>query len=47
MIKVMSFNIRYATAPDGENSWPHRRGLVIGRVRALRLLAHVKLIERR
>jgi endonuclease/exonuclease/phosphatase family metal-dependent hydrolase len=24
----MSFNIRYGTAPDGENAWPHRRDLV-------------------
>ncbi len=25
---VMSFNIRYGTANDGENSWPNRRGMV-------------------
>jgi endonuclease/exonuclease/phosphatase family metal-dependent hydrolase len=24
-IQVMTFNIRYGTANDGENSWPHRR----------------------
>jgi endonuclease/exonuclease/phosphatase family metal-dependent hydrolase len=24
----MTFNIRYGTADDGENSWPNRRGLV-------------------
>ncbi len=27
-VRVMSFNIRYGTAPDGDNSWPHRAGLV-------------------
>ena len=27
-LKVMSFNIRYGTAPDGANAWPHRRELV-------------------
>jgi len=27
-IRVMSFNIRYGTADDGENSWPFRRDLV-------------------
>jgi endonuclease/exonuclease/phosphatase family metal-dependent hydrolase len=25
--RVMSFNVRYATAPDGENSWDKRSGL--------------------
>lgn len=28
-LRVMSFNIRYGTADDGENSWPHRRELVL------------------
>ena len=28
-IKVMSFNIRYGAANDGDNSWKHRDGLVI------------------
>jgi endonuclease/exonuclease/phosphatase family metal-dependent hydrolase len=27
-LKVMSFNIRYGAADDGENSWSHRRDLV-------------------
>lgn len=27
-VRVMTFNIRYGTAPDGENAWPHRRELV-------------------
>lgn len=26
---VMSFNIRYGTARDGENSWPKRRDIVV------------------
>jgi len=31
---VMSFNIRYGTANDGENAWPKRRQLVVDRIRA-------------
>lgn len=27
-IRVMSFNVRYGTATDGENSWDHRQDLV-------------------
>jgi endonuclease/exonuclease/phosphatase family metal-dependent hydrolase len=27
-VRVMTFNIRYGNAPDGENAWPHRRDLV-------------------
>src|SRR5690349_20912672 len=27
-IKVMSFNIRYGSAPDGLNAWPFRRELL-------------------
>ncbi len=27
-LRVMTFNIRYGTAPDGENSWPKRKDLV-------------------
>ena len=27
-LRVMSFNIRYGTAPDGENAWPRRTDLV-------------------
>ncbi len=27
-LTVMSFNVRYGTAPDGENAWPLRRELV-------------------
>lgn len=29
-LRVMSFNVRYGTASDGENAWPLRRGLVEG-----------------
>jgi endonuclease/exonuclease/phosphatase family metal-dependent hydrolase len=32
-VKVMTFNIRYGTAPDGENAWPHRRELAIKVIR--------------
>ena len=28
-VSVMSFNIRYGTAKDGENAWPHRRAFVV------------------
>lgn len=28
-IDLMSFNIRYGNADDGENAWPHRKNLVI------------------
>jgi endonuclease/exonuclease/phosphatase family metal-dependent hydrolase len=30
----MSFNIRYGTADDGANSWPHRREWVVERIKA-------------
>ena len=33
-LKVMSFNIRYGTANDGKNSWPHRRELVVETIKA-------------
>lgn len=33
-LQLMSFNIRYATASDGENSWPNRRPLVRDLIRA-------------
>lgn len=26
---VCTFNVRYGTAPDGENAWPHRRDLLL------------------
>jgi endonuclease/exonuclease/phosphatase family metal-dependent hydrolase len=32
-LKAMTFNIRYGTAPDGENAWPHRRELVVKVIR--------------
>lgn len=33
VLKVMTFNIRYGTAPDGENAWPNRRQLVFETLR--------------
>jgi endonuclease/exonuclease/phosphatase family metal-dependent hydrolase len=33
MIKLMSFNIRYRLAEDGDNRWEQRRSLVIDRIR--------------
>jgi endonuclease/exonuclease/phosphatase family metal-dependent hydrolase len=35
-IRVMSFNIRYGTAGDGEDAWPHRRGLVMRTIGSFR-----------
>jgi len=32
-IRVMTFNIRYGTASDGENAWEHRRALVSDTIR--------------
>lgn len=32
-LTVLSFNIRYGTAPDGNHAWPHRRELVAGVIR--------------
>jgi endonuclease/exonuclease/phosphatase family metal-dependent hydrolase len=32
-IRVMTFNIRYGSADDGENSWPHRRELLMNVIR--------------
>jgi endonuclease/exonuclease/phosphatase family metal-dependent hydrolase len=34
MIKVMSFNIRYGLANDGENHWHNRRHLALARIQA-------------
>ena len=34
MIKVMSFNIRYGLANDGENHWHYRKHLALARIRA-------------
>jgi endonuclease/exonuclease/phosphatase family metal-dependent hydrolase len=33
MIRVMSFNLRYGGADDGDNSWAHRKELVAERIR--------------
>lgn len=35
-LAVMSFNVRYGTANDGDNSWPHRRDLLVRTIRAYR-----------
>lgn len=32
-LSVMSFNIRYGSANDGDNSWPHRQALVVEMLR--------------
>lgn len=32
-VRVMTFNIRYGTAQDGENAWPHRRDLLFETIR--------------
>ncbi|MBL8056535.1 MAG: endonuclease/exonuclease/phosphatase family protein [Anaerolineales bacterium] len=34
LIRVMSFNIRYGTAPDGEHRWENRRALALARIHA-------------
>lgn len=31
--RVMSFNVRFDTAEDGDDAWPHRRGLVADTIR--------------
>jgi len=33
-LRVMTFNIRYGTAPDGENAWEKRRELLVETIRA-------------
>ena len=32
-VKVMTYNVRFATAPDGENAWPKRREALIGLIK--------------
>lgn len=32
-LQVMSFNIRYGTAMDGDNSWRHRKDIVVDTIR--------------
>lgn len=34
MLKLMTFNIRYGLADDGENRWDNRKSLVIDRIQA-------------
>jgi endonuclease/exonuclease/phosphatase family metal-dependent hydrolase len=33
VLRFMTFNIRYGTAPDGDDAWPHRRELVLRVIR--------------
>lgn len=33
-VTVMTYNIRYGTADDGDNAWPHRRDDVVATIRA-------------
>jgi endonuclease/exonuclease/phosphatase family metal-dependent hydrolase len=35
-MRVMSFNIRFGTAPDGDNAWPNRRALAFRAIRDFR-----------
>lgn len=32
-LKVMSFNVRYGVAHDGENNWPNRQDIAVGMLR--------------
>lgn len=32
-VRVMSYNVRYGTAPDGAHAWPRRREAVVGVIR--------------
>ncbi|HOX38795.1 MAG TPA: endonuclease/exonuclease/phosphatase family protein [Candidatus Brocadiia bacterium] len=32
-LKVMSFNVRYGTAKDGDNSWPNRKDILVNTIR--------------
>ncbi len=34
VVRVMSFNIRYGTAPDGPDAWPRRRDRLVATIRA-------------
>jgi endonuclease/exonuclease/phosphatase family metal-dependent hydrolase len=33
LLRVMTFNLRYATAADGENSWPNRKDVLLKTIR--------------
>lgn len=33
LLRVMTFNLRYATAADGENSWPNRKDVLLEAIR--------------
>ena len=32
-LKVMSFNVRYGTAMDGDNAWPHRKDILVNTIK--------------
>jgi len=32
-LQVMTFNVRYGTAMDGDNSWPHRKDTLVNTIR--------------
>src|SRR5437667_7444266 len=34
-LRVMSFNVRYGTAPDGENSWEKRKAVLAETIKRL------------
>src|SRR3989442_15887361 len=34
-LRVMSFNVRYGTAADGENSWDKRKGILAETIKRL------------
>jgi endonuclease/exonuclease/phosphatase family metal-dependent hydrolase len=34
-LKVMSFNVRYSAAKDGDNGWEHRKDFVLARIKAV------------
>ena len=35
-LRVMTFNIRYATAPDGDNVWANRKEILLDTIRAFK-----------
>ncbi|HOH29445.1 MAG TPA: endonuclease/exonuclease/phosphatase family protein, partial [Candidatus Hydrogenedentes bacterium] len=32
-LNVMSFNVRYGTAMDGDNAWPHRKDILVNTIK--------------
>ena len=33
LVRVMTFNVRYGSANDGENSWPNRKEVLLDAIR--------------